>query len=508
MDRTRFNQLDLGAFNALIPGALPTPADRTKFVKPEIGDMDREMEKWAICVELVRFYNSHFRIHLTVRILQTRTIKSVLDAAESSHGLEVLRTPYPKAKGNLGKLRDSINHIGIYPTTEAAQRATDLTKENIASSKVIEDDQTQGSIGRCSWPWLSVLGEVKSLNSELCAFHMDPDSPPQTPDSIFDDSPGCEQGFYQLTAHMSNLFAHQHRLFVYGFYVQWKWARLLYFDRSGALVSAPFDWTETTSPLHDFVWKVAHMPPEQLGYDPTAQLASEFEVKMLRSTMADQSLPADVRQYVRDAFLSKATASNQETSVNATERAKPPKLELLFDDFPIFKLTVTSSDPSSDEAFPDTSLPLPSKACSFERGASAGVGRTFLVGHPHFLSDALVGRCTRGYIAFDLQNNVFCFLKDSWRPLTPTSTCSLPEHLMYERLHRHNVPHIASLVCGGDVGGHRAQVTPVQDNTPPQKKHSPRVHYRIVVKEIGIPLTEFKTFTELARVFRHALLGT
>ncbi|KAI1782508.1 hypothetical protein LXA43DRAFT_1143462 [Ganoderma leucocontextum] len=40
---------------------------------------------------------------------------------------------------------------------------------------------------------------------------------------------------------MHNLSTNQHRLFSYGFYVQWRWARLLYFDRTGALISEPFD---------------------------------------------------------------------------------------------------------------------------------------------------------------------------------------------------------------------------------------------------------------------------
>ncbi|KAM5541439.1 hypothetical protein V8D89_004993 [Ganoderma adspersum] len=112
----RFHQLDVSAFNRRIPGVLPTAANRAKFVKPDIKD--KNMPKSAACIEL------------------TRTIKSILDAAEADHGFEVLRTPYHHANGDLGKPEDSVSHVEIYPTTEAARRATraDLTKEDISRS--------------------------------------------------------------------------------------------------------------------------------------------------------------------------------------------------------------------------------------------------------------------------------------------------------------------------------------------------------------------------------------
>ncbi|KAI1791908.1 hypothetical protein LXA43DRAFT_384235 [Ganoderma leucocontextum] len=321
-------------------------------------------------------------------------------------------------------------------------------------------------------------------------------------------TPGGEEGFYQITNHMLNLLTHQHRLFGYGFYVQWKWARLLYFDRTGVLVSEPFDWTETTSLLHDFIWKVAHMTPEQLGYDPTAQLASESDIEKLRLKMQDQSLPKEVRRYVQKAFLCKATQPAQETPTNLRNSSTDEP-----DELPLTLNSRLQVDGNVFRSLARRSVLLYTGTFALERsssesGARVAVAertRAFLVGRPHFAAESLVGRCTRGYIAFDLQDDIFCFLKDSWRPLT--SRRFGPEHLVYERLHHHKVVHIASLICGGDVGGHRAQVTRIQEYMPPEKKPVPRVHYRIVVKEIGVPLTEFKTFTELAMIFGHALLA-
>ena len=327
--------------------------------------------------------------------------------------------------------------------------------------------------------------------------------------------PAGLQAFYQLTANMAKLFTHQHRLFAYRFYVQWKWAWLLRFDRSGVLISEPFDWTETTSLLHDFVWKVAHMTLEELGYDPTVQVASNSENDLLRSKLGDElkSLPTKVQQYVLNAFLSTAPRRHEGTTLNAGDSTNlktvaKVKSAVPLDEILIYKLTVTSSNPPSDEALPDLppAPPAPSSTTPSVSSASASVEREFLVGRPYFAMSSLFGRCTRGYIAFDLETKTFCFLKDSWRPLAPGR--SHPEHLMYERLHNYKVPHIASLICGGDVGGSRAQVTTVQDYIPAEKKIIARVHYRIVIEEIGVPITEFQNFAELAVVFGHTLIGT
>ncbi|KAM5541445.1 hypothetical protein V8D89_004999 [Ganoderma adspersum] len=521
---TRFHQLGIQTFNARIHGPSTTPADRAKFLSPKITN--EKMSERAIGIEL------------------SKTIRSVLDAAETS-GLRVLHTPSHKAKGDHSKPSDTVNDIGIYLDTEAARRVTTLTSRDVVRTKLTEEELASGDFGRRSWYHMAALGEIKSFDNDECAFYMIPDSdrperrrktrkqkssvppeagsiqaadgaseepqPPTTTDDTADgfgeeavplDPPPttipdgkpfirtgseAESGLGQLGDYMYNLSAFQHRLFTYGFYVQWRWARLLYFDRTGALVSEPFDWTVPESPLHDFVWKFAHMTPEQRGYDPTAQEASYAEMQgVLAAANADSDeLPEAIRPYVRKAFLSNDTEG---------DHAGTDGLDWDADEAPIYKLTVTSSAPSPDDVFPDSG-PNPPLATN----GPTTPERTFLVGRPHFVADSLIGRCTRGYIAWDISERRFCFLKDSWRPLVPGR--ARPEHLVYERLHSFYVPYIATLVCGGDVGGPLQQLTVTHKCFPETKRPIPRVHYRIVTKEIGIRLTEFADFAELNNVF-------
>ncbi|PIL24553.1 hypothetical protein GSI_12437 [Ganoderma sinense ZZ0214-1] len=472
------------------------------------------------------------------------------------HPYEFKSTPLRPSKNDLDIAQKGGRLLTKRRGTTAARRVTTLTSQDVINTKLTEKDLESGDFGRRSWYHMAALGEIKTFDSKDCAFYMmstetkkkrrkekkearkaaeadttqaddDEESeepqPPSTTDALpenvadtadnFEDEggdvpqlgppidvpegkpyirkgPHPESGLGQLGDYMHNLSACQHRLFSYGFYVQWRWARLLYFDRTGALVSEPFDWTEASSPLHDFVWKFAHMTPEQRGYDPTAQEASYAEMSEVLAAANAESLPKAIQPYVKKAFCSNDEAANH---------SGEDGLDWDLDESPIYRLTVTSSPPSADDVFPDSEpIPPPTDV----PGTSE---RTFLVGRPQFVADSLIGRCTRGYIAWDITEKRFCFLKDSWRPLVPGR--ARPEHLVYERLHDARVSRITTLVCGGDVGGPLQQRTDTHDYFPENKRPVPRVHYRIVTREVGVPLTEFADFGELAHVFEHALIA-
>ena len=74
---------------------------------------------------------------------------------------------------------------------------------------------------------------------------------------------------------------------------------------------------------------------------------------------------------------------------------------------------------------------------------------------------------------------------------------------------RCNVTGIATLICGGDVGGVRAQMSRVQTelhhlgSSPPV----PRSHYRMATVEIGLPLESFDNFKQLSLAFADAVFS-
>ncbi|KAM5541413.1 hypothetical protein V8D89_004967 [Ganoderma adspersum] len=291
--------------------------------------------------------------------------------------------------------------------------------------------------------------------------------------------PLCDMDPGDLSFLQRDVLLHQHRLYLYRIVVQRTKARFVYLDHAGIRISDEFDWTIANSFLHVFVWKLAHMTTEELGFDSTAELATVAEICVLRNAINDGGLPSHIAEAANAAFDGHCL---------------------------VYRLRITVADPLPDEAFPadpPVLLPPPDTPLGHHVPRVIPKGEHFfLVGRPHFQADRFVGRFTRGFVAFDLQAQRFCFVKDYWRPLAPHRP--RPEHLVYERLHAAQTPFIATLICGGDVSGPRAQKTHVQDELP-NDRVAPRVHYRIALAEVGMPLKMFYGFRELANVLAQAI---
>ncbi|KAH9945752.1 hypothetical protein B0H21DRAFT_860410 [Amylocystis lapponica] len=112
--------------------------------------------------------------------------------------------------------------------------------------------------------------------------------------------------------------------------------------------------------------------------------------------------------------------------------------------------------------------------------------------------DFVTSRATKGYVAYDVDTAAFVFLKDSWRV---DSEDVRSEKEVYERLHYHNVRHIATLICAGDVG------ETIQRTRTQEFKDSldGRVHCRLVVKQIGRLLEDYEKSKEMVSIVRDAL---
>ena len=299
-------------------------------------------------------------------------------------------------------------------------------------------------------------------------------------------------GLGQLAEYMLNVFIYQHRAFSFFIYILRNRCRLLYFERTGAYVSTPFDWTQTTSHLHDFVWKIAHMTRAQLGWDPTATPASVAERAQLEALITDSTVPPEIQDFIR----------------KSTEHSCP-----------IYKLSVTVAKAAPEDRLPNDPEPEPTPAKTSKEDDVEEV-HEFIVGRPHFAAEALFGRCTKGYVALKMVpggQSRLCYLKDCWRAYVPGRT--RPEHVVYERLHKHRVPNIATVICGGDIRSphpfdatqpSRLQLTEVDRVLSIKQGHGrpvSRVHYRIVTDGIGLPLRCFRNFKELALILASAIAG-
>ncbi|RDX49414.1 hypothetical protein OH76DRAFT_529428 [Lentinus brumalis] len=503
----RFCQFTVDAFLARLPPPKPPTAEQ------------REIFKGADL--------SKVKLEKDIYPLLTESIDSVFKAATAKN-VRVLETPSHRAHDGHGTRTDTLNDAGIYLKNEAAVTATTLDAKRRVASK-IDKLAERHHIGVRSWHWLAIPIEVKHGTTPTAfEFRESPDASPE-PDpatqktqkrqkkqkqsaqassaadaseqstasdpsssqgaakTFIRSSAGGEAALAQFIEYMLNVFDNQHRVFSYALYVWDHLARLCYFDRDGAVVSEEFKWTTPDSPLHDFLWRVATMSEAELGYDETAKRVKDDDdkVKRFKAMHNDPAVHEAIRPFVEQAVS---------------------------DGYPIYKVTIIPMAAPPDEGFPDDPFPPPAPTPNPSSPTLADAApppepkeRSFLIGKPHFSSHSLIGRCTRGYIAYDIDGDRLCFLKDYWRPYVPNRT--RPEHLVYERMARCGVSGIPTLICGGDVGGTHAQETKVHrvlhhlQNARPV----PRSHYRMATVEIGLPLESFENFRELALVFADAV---
>ncbi|TFK81534.1 hypothetical protein K466DRAFT_450383, partial [Polyporus arcularius HHB13444] len=518
---SRFGQFTVHAFSKRVPGTLPTEEQRKKFKGADLSGVQTDEDIYSLMVQSI---NSVFAAASTKRLLVLDTAghrardvyNDTADAFDDAgRGIYHHNSTALKAIAFDEKCREKrkVDADAAAERSHAGRRSVHwlaipiVVKHDIAHTAFYLDDssETPRAAVRTSQQEYSAQASFSGNSSEQTTGSVAPDAPPPTDehppaDASFEgfsaapfiqESAQGKEALVQFTECLLNVFENQHRLFSYAIYVWRHRARLCIFDRGGAIVCDAFDWTTPHSPLHDFIWKVANMMPEgrvHLGYDPTVQSATKKDAAAFRAMVNDPAVHEMIRPFAKKAVS---------------------------DGYPIHEVTIIPMNTPPDEGFPDDPFPphpCPDSsvpACDPPPPASSQPAepqpRSFLIGRAHCSTDTLMGRCTRGYIAYDIAEARLCFLKDLWRSYIPTHT--RPEHVVYERMARCGVTGIPTVICGGDVGGMHSQATMTQNllNRLRTKWIAPRVHYRIATVEIGLPLESFKNFKELALILLDAL---
>jgi len=252
----------------------------------------------------------------------------------------------------------------------------------------------------------------------------------------------------QLISYAASQFNCQQRLFLLSLGIFGDTARFFRWDRVGVVASEAFGYKKKPELLTEFLHRFSQPGAAERGYDPTAVPATKQEEDLLRESLRKSThLHPNIELVLRDG------------------------------DFPIWKLVVRNH--GSDE-----------RKCSF------------LVGRPPFFSNAITGRCTRGYVAFSLDESRLMFMKDTWRVDNDEIE---PEWKTYQILDEHKVTNILPLFCGDDVVDNAGKAQKTQDCG--SEGDSPYIHSRMVQDAICKPLRNFKNSKELVQVIQDALQG-
>ncbi|KAH8984957.1 hypothetical protein EDB92DRAFT_1459802 [Lactarius akahatsu] len=259
----------------------------------------------------------------------------------------------------------------------------------------------------------------------------------------------------QLIAYTSAIHRSQFRVFSFSVVLFGNTGRLLRWDRSGVIYTEPFNWSTQPDTLFEFLWRLNFLSDVKRGYDTTVTSVADDEAE--------------------------AALSKLRTYEGLENVAKADLHKFLVRD--------------------DHTL--------------NGQIKYFIAPSAVWDSEALFGRSTFGYIAYDPETTNLVYLKDFWR----TERDGIQkEGDVYRELHDAQVPNIAKLGLAGDVpllpecgrtDSPAVQRTMTQefvkDWCPGQPRVDPYVHYRLVLETLGEPLHRFKSTRELCKVIRDAI---
>lgn len=272
----------------------------------------------------------------------------------------------------------------------------------------------------------------------------------------FSDQDGETRSKYhtRITEIIAEIFTRQHRIHVYSVCVLHRQGYILFWDRSGTVVTEPLVLTDIdgAAKLFRFLCIVGRMSDVQLGYDHTVQ-------------RVDNSNP--------DVVKMKAHRPLSEYHTGC--------LKAIIDSpWPLYRVLV-HTDGASDQRF--------------------------IIGRHHSASQSVHGRGTQGFVAYDPVQDRLCFLKQAWRADHASGN---PEYSTYKLLHEAEVKHVATPICGGDVkraGGGSPTRTLVQKLFTTAQSPIGRILHRFVVEEVCRPLCDYESSKELVTVVSHALRG-
>ncbi|KAI9062371.1 hypothetical protein FKP32DRAFT_1686614 [Trametes sanguinea] len=289
-----------------------------------------------------------------------------------------------------------------------------------------------------------------------------------------------------MTTYASRAFEYQHRTHLFCVILLGRNALLGRWDRSGIVSSCKFDYKKEPTKLVRFFMRAARATAEARGHDLTA-------TRVVQGSADHELLVAwKTKELAKDDYAGKRF------------------VKTLKDDWPWWRLRVPDGEYGEGE---------------------------FLVGEPTFTQPGVVGQGTRGYIALCVSDPdmPLVYLKDCWRVVHNRTEL---EGNILSYLNEKDVANVPTALYHGDVPGQRSisqtfwgrtkvvtRAAPVQVHAAqapeeamtgstqdpaqndgvkncPMKTHQ---HYRLVVKEVGMPLEEFPCGEVLVTVIIDAI---
>ncbi|RPD54528.1 hypothetical protein L226DRAFT_471918, partial [Lentinus tigrinus ALCF2SS1-7] len=272
----------------------------------------------------------------------------------------------------------------------------------------------------------------------------------------------------QLVDYANEVFNRQHRVSFFMITVLNDYARLVCFERQGAEFTPEFNYIEEPDVIGKFLYRLSRLDRAGRGYDGTVKAASPGEQRLFR-TLHEQ-FPQS-RSAVAAGLRDAATIG-----------------------WRVYKVAVDA--------------PFSTDGTAVRRNSPLA-RHELLIGKPASVKGSLVGRGTRGFVAYDLTSQQVVFLKDSWRPDSEDIRSEFDNYMliteskkMAESEKTNGKLNIPTVLGGGDV-----EYNGVQRTRIPTTLYHPFIHFRLVLKEVCRHLEEFRNSYQLLQAVTYAYVA-
>lgn len=305
----------------------------------------------------------------------------------------------------------------------------------------------------------------------------------------------------QISGYASAVFQLQFRFFCFSILLMKTHARLIRWERAGAVVTEVFDVANTTF-LAQFIWRYSHMNRAQRGFDesvrPADELFKEDEIKKIRReliTAEEERKPETRGMHSKRKAYYLLMASRPPTDDVV---AKYPRNPFEKQDKVSFRAD-EDLEPHQTELprSPANGFVLLSPLIAFDRGP--------------------FGKSTRSFIVYHCATKKLFHLKDTHRVPAPKYT---PEHEVLEQLRK--VDRIPTVLRAWDVAPYGECYDTVfgtmfeslnaikdepGDDTNTRRAQRILRPYRLITREIAHDITTFENWRQVSVVIYDALGG-
>ena len=290
-----------------------------------------------------------------------------------------------------------------------------------------------------------ILYELKTDSGDIC--HQDDGAQHKNHQGLEKPGDAARSNRGQIFSYAAHMMSAYPRLFLFVVFVFGERARLIRLDRSGGIITRSFLYKKTNY-LSQFLFRYSKLDDHRRGMDPTASLATPAEAELLSTSLAAYK-----------ARLAPRNTDYLDPTLNSA--------------VPAYKIHVKSKTPTDE----DTEFDL-------------------IVQYPFADCQSLIGRCTRGYAAYHVQEERLVFLKDCWRVDDDTikSEVDIYKRLFAEDSNVTGLPDVIALddvIHDGQLQATFTQELANADDPEPWflgcRTLDKLVHVRIV-QELAIPL--------------------